>query len=117
MADAPRNEMQERLVKLHREGEERAAQRLAEKLNLPYADLSKMPVSLDAIRMISEDDARDGKVAAIEIKGNDIAVIAANAELPATKKVIHDLEAKKYIQRCLSFLLRAWLPPSIFINL
>jgi type IV pilus assembly protein PilB len=96
MADAPQNDLQTHLAKLRRDGEERAAQRLAEKLKLPYADLSKMPVSLDAVRLVPEADARDGKAAAIEIKGDAVAVIAVNPELPATKKIVSDLGAKKY---------------------
>ena len=42
------------LAKIRRAGEERAAERLAQKLGYPYADLSKMPISLDAVR----DDTR-----------------------------------------------------------
>ena len=96
MADAPQDDMRTKLAQLHRDGEERAAQRLAEKLKLPYADLSKMPVSLDAVRVIPENEARDGKLAAIEINANKIAVVAINPELPATKKIVRDLEAKRY---------------------
>ncbi len=86
MADAPLTDLQIKLGKLRREGEERSAQRLAEKLNLPYADLSKMPVSLDAVKIVPEQDARDGKAAVIEVKSSDVALVAANPELPATEK-------------------------------
>ena len=34
MLDAPQNDLKDKLAKLHRDGEERAAQRLAEKLGL-----------------------------------------------------------------------------------
>jgi type II secretory ATPase GspE/PulE/Tfp pilus assembly ATPase PilB-like protein len=96
MPDVPQTDLQTRVAKLRREGEERSAQRLAEKLNLPYADLSKMPVSLDAVRIVPEEDARNGKAAVIEVKSNDVALVAVNPELPATKKVIRDLEERKY---------------------
>jgi type IV pilus assembly protein PilB len=84
------------IAKLHREGEERAAERLAEKLGLPYADLSKMPISLEAVRLIPEHEAMDGKIAAIEAKPGTVAVVVVNPELPATKKAIEGLAAKKY---------------------
>ena len=55
MTDASRgqNELAERVAKIRRAGEERAAERLAEKLGYPYVDLSKMPISLDAVRIIA----------------------------------------------------------------
>jgi type IV pilus assembly protein PilB len=98
MADAPReqDELAARLAKIRRTGEERSAERLAEKLGYPYVDLSKMPVSLDAVRIIPEPEARDGKVAAIEAHDRKLAVVAINPELPATKKAIEELKEKKY---------------------
>jgi type IV pilus assembly protein PilB len=96
MLDAPQNELKEKLAKLHRDGEERAAQRLAEKLGLSYVDLGKVPVSLDAVRLISEAEAKDAKVAAIEVRSEKVALAAIDPELPAAKKVVEELAAKKY---------------------
>ncbi len=98
MTDASRgqNELAERVAKIRRAGEERAAERLAEKLGYPYVDLSKMPISLDAVRIIAEHDARDGKLAAIEAHDRKLAVVAVDPALPATKKAIDDLKEKKY---------------------
>jgi type IV pilus assembly protein PilB len=90
------NDLQAQLAKLRREGEERAAQKLAEKLGLGYADLSKTPVSLDAIKLISEPSAREAMVASIEIGGQKVAVAAADPESPATKKILDDLAARKF---------------------
>jgi type II secretory ATPase GspE/PulE/Tfp pilus assembly ATPase PilB-like protein len=94
MLDAPQNDLKEKLAKLHRDGEERAAQRLAEKLGLSYADLTKVPVSLEAIKILSENEAKDAKVATIELKGNKVALAAINPELPATKKAVQGLVGK-----------------------
>lgn len=98
MADQkePQSDLQSKLTKIRRAGEERAAERLAEQLGYPYADLAKMPISLDAIRIIVENEARDGKLAAIEINARKLAVVAVNPSLPATKKAIEDLRTKKY---------------------
>jgi type IV pilus assembly protein PilB len=96
MADSAQKDLQEKLKKLHHEGEERAAQRLAEKLGLSYVDLSKVPVSLDAVRVIPEATARAAKIASIESKSRKIAVAAIDPELPAAKKAIEDLIAQKY---------------------
>jgi type II secretory ATPase GspE/PulE/Tfp pilus assembly ATPase PilB-like protein len=98
MADEPQknNDLQGRIASLRREGEERAAQQLAVKLGYPYADLSKMPISLDAVKAIPEGAARDAKVAGIEIRAKQLALVAVNPELPATKKILEDLKAEKY---------------------
>jgi len=96
MHDLQPNELQERLKKLHRDGEERAAERLAGQLGLTYTDLSKVPVSLDAVRIVSEEDARNAKAASIEIKGNRLALGVVDPDLPAAKKLIADLTEKKY---------------------
>jgi type IV pilus assembly protein PilB len=98
MANQPQgqDDLQSQLTKIRRAGEERAAERLAKSLGYPYADLSKMPVSLDAVRVIPEAEARDGKIAGIEVRDNKIAVVVVNPALPATKKALDDLKAKKY---------------------
>jgi len=96
MLDAPQNDLKEKLAKLHRDGEERAAKRLAEKLGLSYVDLGKIPVSLDAVKLLPEVEAKDAKVAAIEVKSEKVALAAIDPELPAAKKVVEELVEKKY---------------------
>lgn len=88
--------LQTKLTMLRREGEERSARRLADDTGIPYVDLSKIPVSMDALKLIPESVARDAKVAAIEIKLRKVALAAADPRLPAAQKIIKDLEEKKY---------------------
>jgi type II secretory ATPase GspE/PulE/Tfp pilus assembly ATPase PilB-like protein len=66
MAYVNQDDLKAKVEKLHREGEERAAERLA----------------------------RDAKVAVIQIAPSKLALAAANPELPATKKIIEDLKGK-----------------------
>lgn len=112
MADLKPTDLQAKLIKLHREGEERAAERLAEKLGYPYINLEKVPISLDAVQVISEDEAHDAKIAATELKQNKLAIAVVNPELPATKKAIQELQDKKYEVKILvvspSSLATAW---------
>ena len=97
MLDLNKNtDLQAQIAKLRREGEERAAEKLAGQLGLGHADLAKTPVSLEAVKIIPETAARDAKVASIEIAGHKLALITLNPELPATKKIVEDLTAKKY---------------------
>jgi type II secretory ATPase GspE/PulE/Tfp pilus assembly ATPase PilB-like protein len=96
MAYVDQGELKTKLEKLHREGEERAAERLAQKLRLTYADLSKTPVALDAVKVLSEDEARDAKAAVIQLTTSKLALAVLNPELPATKKIVETLTAKKF---------------------
>jgi len=88
--------IQSQVSLLKREGEERAAQKLAERLGSGYVDLSKVPASVEAIKLIEEQDAKDGKLAAIELKSRIVAVAMLNPELPAAKKVVESLREKQY---------------------
>ncbi|MDO8537160.1 MAG: GspE/PulE family protein [bacterium] len=89
-------ELQAKLTRLKRDGEERAAQRLAQKSGHTYVDLTRVPAVVDAMKLIPENIARDAKIAAIEIKARGVAVAVLNPELPATKKAVRDLEEQKY---------------------
>jgi type II secretory ATPase GspE/PulE/Tfp pilus assembly ATPase PilB-like protein len=97
---APQNDLQVKLAKLHREGEERAAERLAQKTGQAYADLSKTPIELDAVKLLSEEEARDAKAAVTQLLlaggVSKIAFAVANPDLPATKKLLEELRAKHY---------------------
>ena len=88
--------LDQKLEQLKREGEERSAERLAEDLKLPYIDLTRAPVSLEAVRLVSKKDAEEGRVVAIEVRPGKVALAVVNPALPAAKRVIKDLENKKY---------------------
>jgi len=96
MADSPQKELKDKLEKLHREGEERAAQRLAETLGLAYADLGKTPISLEAVRVLSEVEAKQARVAGVELNNKKLALAVIDPQSPETKKAIEDLLKKNY---------------------
>ncbi len=88
--------IQSQVSLLKREGEERAAQKLAEKLGYGYVDLSKVPSSVEALKLIEERDAKEGKLAAIELKSRIVALAVFDPESPAAKKVIENLQARQF---------------------
>jgi type IV pilus assembly protein PilB len=90
------DDLRTKLAKLRREGEERAAQRLAATLGIPYADLSKVPVALDAIRLLEEKEAKDAGVATIELNARAVALAAVDPQAPAVKSIAEALHAKNY---------------------
>ncbi len=86
----------QKLERLRREGEERAAERLAQELGLSYVDFSRVPVLSDALKLVSEETAKNAKVASIEVNAKKVALAVVDPRLPATQKIIKDLENKKY---------------------
>lgn len=88
--------LQDELARLRREGEEREAQRFAKKAGYPYINLSNTPVSIEALKIIPQEEAKKAKAAAIELKVRQLALVAVDPTLPETQDLIHNLEAKKY---------------------
>jgi len=58
MVPLKQTDLSQKLLKLRREGEEREAERLAQELKLSPIDLSKTPVSSDALKLLSEEEAK-----------------------------------------------------------
>lgn len=96
MPDAGQSAFQKKLAEIKRQGEERDAQRLATKAGLSYVDLTKIPVSVDALKLVPEVDAKDARAAAVELKLHEVALVASDPQSPKVKKIIKDLEAKKF---------------------
>ena len=86
-----------KLEEIRRAGEEREAQRRAEKLKVPYADLGKTPVSIEAVALIPEAEARTAEAIGIQLKDHEVAVVFFDPTTEEAKKLITDLSAKKYV--------------------
>ncbi len=102
MAETKNAVLQKKLNEMRREAEERDAERRAQKSGHPYIDLRKIPISIEALRLISESDAKEAVAAAVEVKKNEVAVAATNPDSPALKTALKKLgdqhrEAKIFI--------------------
>lgn len=89
--------MQQKVANLRREGEERAAERLARELDLPYLDLSKAPISLEAVRIVPKEKAEAGKLVAVGIKANKVAVAVVDPRMPETRRIIEGIQSEKHL--------------------
>lgn len=85
-----------RIDELHAHEEEGLAQILAEKYGLPYIDLSKLSISTDALRMISEAEARAARLAAFKLIGKEVHVLAISPTDEKVIAILEDLRAKNY---------------------
>ncbi len=59
-------------------------------------DLAKVPVSIEAIELVPEAQARAAKAAAIEIKVRDVALAAADPTSPAVQSIIQELQSRGF---------------------
>ncbi|MCD5384405.1 MAG: type II/IV secretion system protein, partial [Candidatus Pacebacteria bacterium] len=82
----------ERLEELHIKEEERLAQMLSKKYGVGYVDLTRQGISTDALRLISEERARESEVAAFKIS-NKIVYIAARS--PKRSDTVEKIEQVK----------------------
>src|SRR3990167_777142 len=85
------NGIELKLEELRQKEAEDLAQMLAEKYGLPYADLSRMTIDLDALKIVAEKDARAGKLAVFQKVAKRLQVAVLNPELPKTKEPLKNL--------------------------
>lgn len=81
-----------RLEELRNKEAEDLARLLAEKYDLPYADLFQMTIDLDALQTISENEARSAHAAAFQRVGKTLDIALTNPSLPATKALLESLK-------------------------
>lgn len=92
----PLDSVKEKLAQLHREAEERDAQRRAAKSGYPYAHLITTPINIEALELIPEEIAKKAKVAATEVKKRMVTLAVFDPTDPQVKEVVKDLELKNY---------------------
>jgi type IV pilus assembly protein PilB len=86
----------ERLGELRRREEEQLAEVLSQKYGVEYADLTSKSIDTDALRLVSEAQARETEVAAFR-RVNKIIFVAMRApERPDSLKIVSDIERLGY---------------------
>jgi len=112
MANQDGQSLKNKLADLRREGEERFAKKVAGEAGLPYVDLRKEPVSLEALKLIPEEKAKKASVATIEINVNLVALVVVDPNSSETREIVSDLEKNRYKVKIfvssLSGLKQAW---------
>ena len=92
----PQGDLTNKLEEIRRAGEEREAKRRAERLKLTYADLGKTPISIEAVALLPEADARKALGVGIQLSNKDLAVIFYDPTTEDAKKATSYLEGKGY---------------------
>ncbi|MFA5022880.1 MAG: GspE/PulE family protein [Candidatus Paceibacterota bacterium] len=75
---------------------EELAQVLADHYNLPYLDLSKTLINTDALRIVTEAEARQAGVAAFRLSGKNLSLAIISPERGGAQAVIDELKGKNF---------------------
>lgn len=87
---------QHKLTQLRRKEEEDTVRLLSGKYRVPYADLTTIPVNIDALAVVPEDEARAGELAIIQKVGKNLDIAVHNPENQKTKAVLERLGGQSY---------------------
>ncbi len=86
--------LEQKLTDVRRREEETRAELLAGKLNLPYINLTTVPIDSDALFLISEKDALAGQIVAIRKTEKNLKIALADPANPAAQKILTELGKK-----------------------
>ncbi|KKP98029.1 MAG: hypothetical protein US79_C0003G0074 [Parcubacteria group bacterium GW2011_GWC1_38_17] len=102
---------QQKLEELHKEEEEKFAQHIAEKNNLPYANLFVAIINPEALFLITEKTAEEAESAIIQKTDETLFIAIRDPQNPKTKELLNHLQIKyrlKIMVVSLRSLKKAW---------
>ncbi len=89
-------ELEKKLGAIRSHGTEDEYKALAVKLNIPFSDLASAPIDTSALSLLSEEVARQARLAIILKSGSQLTIALTNPEDENSKGVIAGLQAKGY---------------------
>lgn len=96
MAKFQEEKANRKLELLRRKEEEESAKIVADKYNLPYTDMSKVPVEIDALKILPEAKARTSQLVVFQKTGKHLKIALRNPEKEETRAVLKRLEEERY---------------------
>lgn len=88
--------MPELIKELQKKEEEELTKILSQKYGIPYLNLERTTVELDALKIISEKEARENEIAVVQSVGKKLQVAVADPQKTGTKKVLEQLKKQNY---------------------
>lgn len=85
---------EEKLKEMREREAEDLAKILAPKYNLPYLDLSRMTIEIDALKIVPEEKARTAKLAVFQKTGKKLQIAIQSPNLETAKIILKELEEK-----------------------
>lgn len=84
------------LERLRRVDEERRAKSLAQKQNLPYLDLTMIPINIEALATIPEEKAKKAGGAILQKIANKLQMAVLDSTNPETTALIEELKSQNF---------------------
>ena len=84
------------IASLRRKEEEELIRYLAQKRGLPYLDLTRTDIEIDALYLIAEKSAREAGIAVIERAGKKLNVAVSNPDTKETEEALENLKQQKF---------------------
>lgn len=88
--------MAELIKELQKKEEDELVKILSQKYGLPYLNLEKTTVELDALKIIPEKDARENFISAIQSIGKKLQIAVADPNINGVKKITENLKKQGY---------------------
>ncbi len=89
-------ELQEKLVELKHQEEEKRSQQLADKFNLPYLDLRITPVDPNDLAILPKEKAQQGNLLVIKKTGRLLRLAVKDPGDPQAQQIIKDLQQQGF---------------------
>ncbi len=89
-----KTELEEKLSQIKKREEEKKAELLADKTNLPYLDLSITPIDPEDVSFLTEEESKKGELVVIKKTGRALYLAVKDPNNPETKKIIDQLKKK-----------------------
>lgn len=96
MAKFQEEKASRKLELLRKKEEEESVKILSDKYGISYADLTKTPVEIDAIKILPEDKARAGELAVFQSTGKNLKIGVRNPEKNETLAILKRLSGDQY---------------------
>jgi len=85
--------LNEQLLKIRREAEEKDAERKSQAGGLNYLNLTRTPVQVDALKLVPEEEARRSLAAPFQFKQKEVALAVLDSKSAGVQSVIKKLQA------------------------
>ncbi|MBI4836753.1 MAG: type II/IV secretion system protein [Candidatus Abawacabacteria bacterium] len=88
--------LEQKLQEVNRAYNEKEAIEAAKKLGVSYVDVAKLPINVDLLYLLSEQECRDGKLIPFFRVGKKLRVALVDFDYPRTKELLEKLKAQGY---------------------
>jgi len=94
MIDFDEDKQNKRVALLRKQEEEHLAEMMAGRLGLPYLDLTVVPIDIDALRYVSELEAREASLAVFNVVDKKLDVAVLSTENTQSQAIVKKLQEK-----------------------